>query len=279
MEKRPSPFEDPALPLAAEPPPTLSLKEAYKDRKDSLPREKLARLGPSALSDAELIAIFLRTGRPGRNVLQVAADVLRAYGGNLRLLAQESAAQLEKLSSIGRVRALELSAVFEFAKRVALHSQESLPLLETAESVARFVHGFVLQDPTESFFALPLDRKMRLCARVQRQRLCIARGTADGVQAHPRDVFREAVRADACYVVVAHNHPSGDPAPSAQDRRLTQELIAAGAALRIPLVDHVVVGGPPDLRRPDGSPDTAAAFDAVPRFHSMRRSGDLEFPL
>ena len=264
MEKSPSPR-------------STGLKAAFKDRESLMPREKLARLGPGALSDAELVAIFLRTGRRGRNVLEVSDDVLRAYGGNLRRLSQESAAQLEKIGSIGKVRALELTAIFEFARRVALHSQEAQPRLDDPADVARFVHAFVLQDPTESFYVMPLDRKLRLCSGVQRQRLCVSRGTADASIIHPRDVFREAVRVDACYVTVAHNHPSGDPAPSAQDLRITRELVEAGRALLIPLVDHVVVGGMPDLRRPDGTLDTAAFLDVAPRFHSMRAAGDVEF--
>ena len=282
MGKPPSPSESGSAPgdsSPGSPPPPTGLKAAFKGSEDLLPREKLARLGPGALSDAELVAIFLRTGRPGRNVLQVADDVLRAYGGNLRRLSQESAKELERLGSIGRVRALELTAVFEFARRVAMHSQEAQPELGEPADVARFVHGFVLQDPTESFYVLPLDRKLRLCDRVQRQRLCIARGTADASPVHPRDVFREAVRVDACYVTVAHNHPSGDPAPSPQDLRITRALVDAGRALGIPLVDHVVVGGLPDLRGPDGSIDTTRCFDLVPRFRSLRRTGAVDFEL
>ena len=289
MEKSPSPSDSrrtgsvpgasaPGSSAAPSPPPT-GLKAAFRGSEDFLPREKLARLGPGALSDAELVAIFLRTGRPGRNVLQVADDLLRAYGGNLRLLSQESAVRLEGLGSIGRVRALELTAVFEFARRIAMHSQEAQPLLETPEQVARFVHGLVLQDPTESFYVLPLDRKMRLCDRVQRQRLCVSRGTADASPVHPRDVFREAVRVDACFVVVAHNHPSGDPTPSPQDLRITRALVDAGRVVGIPLVDHVVVGGLPDLRGPDGSIDTTRCFDLVPRFRSLRRTGAVDFDL
>ena len=141
MEKSPSPSDSrqagsvpgaSAPGISAAPPPPTGLKAAFRGSEDFLPREKLARLGPGALSDAELVAIFLRTGRPGRNVLQVADDLLRAYGGNLRLLSQESAARLEGLGSIGRVRALELTAVFEFARRIAMHSQEAQPLLEEA---------------------------------------------------------------------------------------------------------------------------------------------------
>ena len=169
--------------------------------------------------------------------------------------------------------------MFEFARRIAMHSQEAQPLLETPEQVARFVHGLVLQDPTESFYVLPLDRKMRLCDRVQRQRLCVSRGTADASPVHPRDVFREAVRVDACFVVVAHNHPSGDPTPSPQDLRITRALVDAGRVVGIPLVDHVVVGGLPDLRGPDGSIDTTRCFDLVPRFRSLRRTGAVDFDL
>ena len=253
------------------------LKAAFRDREHMLPRERLDRLGPAALSDAELLALFLRTGLHGRNVLELAGDVLRAYDGNLRRLSQESARELERIAGIGRVRALELTAIFEFARRVMMFSQEVQPLLAKPEEIVRFLRGFLLQEPTENFYVLPLDKKLRLCSRVQRQNLRVSKGTADASLVHPRDVFREAVRVDASYVVVAHNHPSGDPTPSAQDKRITAELIAAGRVLRIPLLDHVVIGGLPDLRAPDGALDTAAALDAVPRFVSFRRAGLVDF--
>ena len=253
------------------------LKAAFRDREHMLPRERLDRLGPAALSDAELLALFLRTGRQGRNVLEVAGDVLRAYDGNLRRLSQESARELERIGGIGRVRALELTAIFEFARRVMMFSQEVQPILAKPEEIVRFLRGFILQEPTENFYVLPLDKKLRLCSRVQRQNLRVSKGTADASLVHPRDVFREAVRVDASYVIVAHNHPSGDPTPSAQDKRITADLVAAGRALRIPLLDHIVIGGLPDLRTPDGAPDTSAVFDALPRFVSLRRAGLAEF--
>ncbi len=262
---------------AAGPDDGRGLKAAFRDREHMLPRERLDRLGPSALSDEELLALFLRTGMHGRNVLQVAGDVLRAYDGNLRRLSQESAAELERIGGIGRVRALELTAIFEFARRVMMFSQEVQPVLAKPEEIVRFLRGFILQEPTENFYVLPLDKKLRLCSRVQRQNLRVSKGTADASLVHPRDVFREAVRVDASYVVVAHNHPSGDPTPSPQDKRITADLIAAGRVLRIPLLDHLVLGDPPDLRMPDGSVDTTAVFDALPRFVSFRRSGLVSF--
>lgn len=234
-----------------------------------MPREKLALLGPGALTDAELLAVFLRVGRPGVNVLRLAESVLDHHGGDLRRLSHQSAEELAKIRGMGKVHAAELTAMFEFARRAVLRPREARPLLSTPESVARFLSGRVMLETTESFYVLPLDKRMRLCGAVQMGRLAVSSGTADATAVHPRDVYREAIRADACYLVVAHNHPSGDCTPSPQDLRLTRSLIDAGRVVGIRLVDHVVIGAFP--------PGAESMPDPVPRFHSICRSGDVDF--
>ncbi|MBR1836532.1 MAG: DNA repair protein RadC [Kiritimatiellae bacterium] len=257
------------LPSSSEP-ASASLRVAFRDRRGEMPREKLALLGPQALSDAELLAIFLRCGRPGVNVLQLAGRILDIYEGDLRRLSMESPGELEKIPGVGPVHGAELVAMFEFARRAVLRPRETRPRLDTARAVARYLAGRTALETVEKFFVLPLDRKMRLCGRVQTGRLAVSTGTADSTAVHPRDVFREAVRSDACGVVVAHNHPSGDCRPSAQDLRLTYALAEAGSVLRIPLVDHVIIGAfPPGADLSDPS--------AAPSFHSMRDSGDVDF--
>ena len=236
-----------------------------------MPREKRAELGPAALSDAELLAIFLRTGRPGVNVLKMAESLLDAYDGDLRRMSHESVVGLSKMHGIGKVHALELVAMFEFARRAVLRPRETRPVLDTPESVARYLSGRTLLATTETFFVLPLDKKMRLCGGARLDVMVVATGTADAIFVHPRDVFREAIRTDACYVVVAHNHPSGDCTPSRQDVALTKALIDAGRTVHVPLADHVILGAFP--------PGAESMPDPTPRFHSMYRSGDVDFGL
>lgn len=270
MEESPLPSAPhEATPRKRSDPGPEALKSVFRDRQEAMPREKLAKFGPKALSDAELLAVFLRVGRPGVNVLKLAELLLEAHGGDLRRLSHESAAELEKIRGMGKVHALELTAMFEFARRAVLRPREAQPRLHDPESVARFLAGRVMLETTESFYVLPLDKRMRLCAGVHAERLAVATGTADATGVHPRDVFREAIRADACFVVVSHNHPSGDCTPSPQDLRLTQMLIDAGRVVGIRVADHVVLGAFP--------PGAESSPDPVPRFHSMRQSGDVDF--
>lgn len=241
-----------------------------------MPRERLSAHGPGALSDAELLAILLRSGTCGHNVLSVARELLRLHGDDLSLLARATAADLRRVPGVGRVRALEFEAVFELCRRMLLaSSRASRPVLDTPEALVRHLWPLVAMRGTEAFFACPLDKKLRLCAGVRLVDSIVLRGTADATPAYPRDVYREAVKADASYVVVAHNHPSGDPAPSPQDLLATRRLVDAGRAVGIPLVDSVVIGG-----LPAGSGAGFDPFDPsapLPRHVSLRRSGLVDF--
>lgn len=285
MEKRPSASEfaeEPLFePVAARPrrenrAETPSLHRAFEGSRKLMPREKLAAMGPAALTDDELLALLLRSGTKGKNVLAVAEDLLHAYGDSLELLSRAGYDELAKTFAVGPARASELSAVFELARRVLASSGEDFPRLLTAEDVARYLRPFILAESVESFFVLPLDKRRRLCGVVGRARVSL--GTADATVVTPRDVFREAIRVDARYVVVAHNHPGGDPTPSAADLRLTADLVDAGRVLRIGVLDHVILGDVPSRLRPDGTLETADCLDLVPRFHSIRASGEVDFP-
>lgn len=247
---------------------TQTLAAEFRGREASLPRERLERHGAGSLSDAELVAILLRTGTRNRNVLSVAREMLRLCGDDLALLASSSATDLKRIAGIGRVRALEFEAVFELCRRILrASSRDNRPSLSTPENVVRYIWPVVALRATEGFFVMPLDKKMRLCAAVRRTEICVTTGTADATAVHPRDVFREAVKADACYVVVAHNHPSGDPSPSPQDAILTRRLAEAGRALSIPLADSIVVGGLVS----GASADPFDPNSALPRFASLRQ--------
>ncbi len=242
----PFPFADCAPPTkrtdARRPVSETALRSEIPE--DLRPREQMERYGCKSLTDDQLLAILLRSGTRGLNVLGLARAILRRYG-SLKALSQASPKELEALGlpGLGRVKCLELSAALEMTRRVLDWRPPDEPM-NTPESVARRLASLVEGSPRERFFVLPLDRKNRLIG----EPLEVSCGTVDSSVAHPREAFREAVRLSASAVLVAHNHPSGDPQPSAADIAVTRSLVDAGRILRIPVLDHVVVGRPAETR-------------------------------
>ena len=202
------------------------------------PQERLLRLGPGALSDTELLAMLLRSGTQGQDVVTLAARLLADAGSLAGLMAWREP-EFRKLKGIGRVKALQLMAVVEIARRVVGQKAEDSPLLNRADRVAEFFQPAIFGLEVEKFWVLCLNRKNRLLKKVE-----VTSGTATSALAHPREVFREAIREAATAVVCAHNHPSGDPAPSAADLQITRQLREAAKAVDIDLLDHVILGRP-----------------------------------
>jgi DNA repair protein RadC len=200
------------------------------------PQERLEKLGPDALSDSELLAMLLRSGTRGHDVLTLASQLL-GEAGSLSSLVAWRQPEFKKLKGIGRVKALQLVTVMEIARRVATQQHGEAPLLNRADLVARYVEAFAAGLEVEKFWVLCLNRKNRLLKRVE-----ITSGTATAALAHPREVFRAAIREAAAAVICVHNHPSGDPAPSAPDVQVTRQLREAAKAVDIELLDHVIVG-------------------------------------
>ena len=221
------------------------------------PREKM--LAGLPMTDAELLAIILGSGFQNHNVLSVAHALLKDYD-NLAMLAKAGIHDLKKYDGIGEVKAIQIAAVMEIARRVkaSQHDATDLSLMTHPEVVLAKVLGYKMSIDSESFFVLPLDKKCRLCGPMTE----VTRGTLDSSLVHPREVFKVALKWSAASVIVAHNHPSGDPTPSKEDIDVTRRLIEAGRVLSVPLTDHVVVGD--DELFPPG-------------FHSIRRSGVLAF--
>jgi len=211
------------------------------------------------MTDAELLAIILGSGFQNHNVLSVAHALLKDYD-NLAMLAKAGIHDLKKYDGIGEVKAIQIAAVMEIARRVkaSQHDATDLSLMTHPEVVLAKVLGYKMSIDSESFFVLPLDKKCRLCGPMTE----VTRGTLDSSLVHPREVFKVALKWSAASVIVAHNHPSGDPTPSKEDLDVTRRLIEAGRVLSVPLTDHVVVGD--DELFPPG-------------FHSIRRSGVLAF--
>jgi len=202
------------------------------------PQERLQRLGASALSDTELLAMLLRSGTRGHDVLTVATRLI-AEAGSLAGLISWKENDFRRLKGIGRVKALQLLTVMEIARRVVGQQTGESPLLNRSDLVAAHLQPIAQGLEVEKFWVLCLNRKNRLLRRVE-----ISSGTATAALAHPREVFRAAIRESSTAVICAHNHPSGDPAPSAADIQLTRILRDAARAVEIDLLDHVIVGRP-----------------------------------
>lgn len=203
-----------------------------------LPREKLLSAGRAALSDEELLAIFLRTGLPGCHVLELAARLKRA-AGSLADLGSMEAADIARLhKGVGGAKAATLAAVFELGQRAAREQVERCAI-RTAEDVYNLLVGELRYETREVMVVLLLDTKRML---IRRER--VAAGTLSRVLVHPRNIFAPAFQYHAAKVIIAHNHPSGDVSPSRQDDELTRTLKEAADVLCIPLLDHVIIGAP-----------------------------------
>lgn len=215
--------------------PTLQLRDMNEN---DLPRERLLREGRAALTDEELIAIFLRTGIHGCNVLEVAGKLKRAAGSLSALGRWDAAEIMESVKGIGPAKAATLAAVFELGQR-AVKEQLVQKEIVTAQQVYDLLAGELRYESVENLVVLLLDTHRRLLRRVN-----LGRGTLTNVMTHPRNIFREAVIHHAAGFIIVHNHPSGRPVPSKADDKLTESVAAAAKIMCIPLVDHVIIGSP-----------------------------------
>lgn len=182
--------------------------------------------------------MLLRSGTQGQDVLTLSTRLI-ADAGSLAGLITWKETDYRRLKGVGHVKALQLVTVMEIARRVVGQQAGESPLLNRADLVAAHLHPIAHGLAVEKFWVLCLNRKNRLMRRVE-----VTSGTATAALAHPREVFREAIRESASAVICAHNHPSGDPAPSAADLHLTRQLREASKAVDIDLLDHVVIGRP-----------------------------------
>ena len=209
------------------------------------PRERLAEHGADALTDAELIAILLRTGLRGQSAVDVGRALIQRFG-TLSELSRATLEELQEIRGVGRDKAIALKAAFTLARRMAAEIQAAAPLLDRPTAVADLLREECRPYTVEHFYALLLDTRRRLLRKV-----ALTRGTLDAAIVHPRDVFRHAVAANASAVVLVHNHPSGDPTPSKADITVTRDLIRAGRLLKIEVLDHVILGRRPAERERD----------------------------
>lgn len=200
------------------------------------PQERLERFGAAALSDTELLAMLLRSGSAGMDVLALASRLV-AEAGSLAGLISWTEADFRRLKGIGRVKALQLVAMMEIARRALNQTQGEAPLLNRPELIFTYFQPIISGLAVEKLWVLCLNRKNRLIKRVE-----VTSGTATNSLVHPREVFRSAIREAATAVICVHNHPSGDPAPSSADLQVTRRLREAAQAIDIELADHLILG-------------------------------------
>ena len=202
------------------------------------PREKLLRQGAEALSDAELLALVLRTGCSSsqQSALDQARELLRVFE-NLNRLAEAVSSELRQIPGIGPAKAAELLAVFELSRRLSSFSLEPGTRLQSAADVYHHLHARMRPLKREQFHLLLLDCKHRII-----RELMISEGSLTASIVHPREVFKPIIRESAAAVIMVHNHPSGDPEPSREDVSLTQRMHQAGELMGIRVLDHVIIG-------------------------------------
>jgi DNA repair protein RadC len=203
---------------------------------DERPRERLASLGPQALSSAELLAILLRVGVSGENAVQVGQRLLHDLGG-LGGLQRVPFAELCDQRGLGEAKAAQIKAAIELGRRLTLESPEERPSVNSPADAAALVQYEMAGLEQEHLRALLLDARNRVLEIAE-----IYRGSVNSSQIHIGEVFKPAIRRGATAVIVIHNHPSGNPAPSPDDVAVTRALVQAGKLLDVEVLDHLVIG-------------------------------------
>lgn len=199
------------------------------------PREKMLGKGASTLSNAELLAILLRTGTKNLPVHRLAEQLLVKY--DLTGLGSISPQELSKTAGIGLVKAVTVVAGIELGRRLSFKEPGERPVIKSPKDAACLMMGELRYQTKEHFMALLLSTKNHVIARA-----IISVGSLNASIVHPRELFREAIINSAAAIILIHNHPSGDPAPSQEDIALTKQLVEAGNLLNITVLDHVIIG-------------------------------------
>ena len=197
------------------------------------PREKLIQKGPGNLKDEELLAILLGTGIKGKNVIEVAKQILRKYSKK-RLLKMKYE-ELSKIKGIGPAKACIILASQELVKRALKIQDSGLPIVQSVNDVVLQV-GYIRDKSREHFIAIFLNARNELIFRKH-----IFIGTLNASLVHPREIFKEALEHNAASIILVHNHPSGDPEPSEDDLEITKRIIEAGKIMGIEVIDHIII--------------------------------------
>lgn len=204
---------------------------------DDRPREKLIEHGPDILSNSELLAILIRTGTPQRSALDIARELTDDDGFYSNIAKARSVADLSKIKGLGPAKAATILAAVELGRRVAGAQPQKKIRFSSPEACVNFLMPRLRYEGNEKFVVMLLDSKNQLIKMQQ-----VSEGSLNASVVHPREVFAPAVLHRAACILAAHNHPSGDPAPSSEDRSLTSALKETGIVMGIPLLDHIIIG-------------------------------------
>ena len=216
----------------------MSKKKSIKEwAEDDRPREKMAEKGKAAMSDSELLAILLRTGKAGQSAVDLAREILGKANNNLINLSNFTLKELEAFKGVGKAKAITIMAALELGKR-RRGAEASLPdeVKDSKTSFERFL-SHIDDMKQEHFLVMYLDQSFHEL-KVE----CISNGGTTNVIADPRIIFKQALSYGATCIILGHNHPSGNPRPSKDDRQLTQKIVSAGKLLDIAVVDHIIIG-------------------------------------
>ena len=221
---------------------------------DERPREKMMKHGASALSDAELLALFFRTGMPGLSAIDIGRQLLKKFG-NLTSLSRQKITDIQKQKGLGPAKAMDLAAAFELGKRLARQEAGS-QRVDSAEAISALLGAEMRAEPLEVLKIVLINTRGGLVAIEE-----ISRGGLTETIAHPREVLRAAIMHSAFGFILVHNHPSGNPSPSTSDVQMTRKIRDAATQLQINFFDHVIIGMPTD--------------DFPSGYHSFRERGML----
>lgn len=228
----------------------VKFKTIREWRPDERPRERLSKNGASTLSDSELLAILIGTGTAKKNAVDVARALLDKYGDISRVSSCDIS-ELTQISGIGYAKAVKLAAAFELNKRISFDSFESKKRFSSPNDIAEYFIPRLRDARKEMFFVLLLNTSNQIFREIK-----VSEGILDATVVHPREVFRLAITEGASSVVVLHNHPSGNPSASEEDKNITKQIYKAGKIIGIKLLDHIIIAGD--------------------KFTSLAREGELE---
>jgi DNA repair protein RadC len=200
------------------------------------PRERLQKFGPEALSAQELLALIIGRGIPQKSVMSIAQELLVRFG-NVRAISHATIEELSQIKGIGLAKAAQLKACFELGKREELEPELKNFDIKDPESVVKAIRASIKDKAKEHFKLILLNPRNKIIGIST-----ISIGTLNASLVHPREVFKDAIVHSAASVVLAHNHPSGDPEPSEDDLKITKKLVESGKILGIEVIDHIIIG-------------------------------------
>lgn len=206
---------------------------------DERPREKMQKSGAATLSDAELLALIIRSGDPStkQSAIDLGRELIKHFGGNLRELGSADIGEICVIKGMGLAKAASVKAAFSLATRFQARKLERFDRFTSPQQVFDYFHHEFRDSRKEYFLTLLLDGKNRIIRRVQ-----VSEGSLNQSIVHPREVFIPAVKESAAAVILVHNHPTGDPAPSSEDIAITRRLKEAGEIIGIKVLDHIIIG-------------------------------------